>query len=398
MTEISRRRQPIYLDNHATTPTDPRVVEAMLPYFTEKFGNPHSGSHYYGWEAAEAVEVARAQVAAAIGASPEEIYFTSGATEANNLALKGITRFYRDKKNHIITCVSEHPCVLDSALDLEAEGTEVTYLNVGQDGLIDLDDLKSAITEDTLLVSLMTVQNEIGAIQPMTEIGALCHEHKVYLHTDAAQALGKIPLDVKAMNIDLMSLTGHKAYGPMGCGVLYVTNKPKARLQPLFSGGGQEKGVRPGTLPAPLCVGFGKACELAATEVAEESIVLRKFRDGLLAKLTEALPGIHINGGMEARVPGNLNISVENVDAESLMAALPDLAFSTGSACSSASADSSYVLKAIGLSNDLAESSLRIGLGRFSTEEEVDYAAKRLIEEIKTIRENRQMLLSDAAE
>lgn len=398
MTKTARRRQPIYLDNHATTPTDPRVVEAMLPYFTEKFGNPHSGSHYYGWEAAEAVELARGQIAAAIGAAPGEIYFTSGATEANNLALKGITRFYREKKNHIITCVSEHPCVLDSALDLEGEGTEVTYLNVGKDGLIDLAELRAAITEDTLLVSIMTVQNEIGTVQPMAEIGALCHEHNVYLHSDAAQALGKIPLDVKAMNIDLMSLTGHKAYGPMGCGALYITNKPKARLKPLFSGGGQEKSIRPGTLPAPLCVGFGKACELAAAEVADEAITLGRLRDGLLAKLTDALPGIHINGGMKERVPGNLNISVEDVDAESLMAALPDLAFSTGSACSSASANSSYVLNAIGLSSDLAESSLRIGLGRFSTEEEVDYAADRLTEEIKNIRENRHVLSAGAAE
>jgi cysteine desulfurase len=395
---MEKRRQPVYLDNHATTPTDPRVVEAMLPYFTEKFGNPHSGSHFYGWEAAEAVEVARGQVAAAIGASPDEIYFTSGATEANNLALKGVTRFYREKKNHVITCVSEHPCVLDSALDLESEGTRVTYLSVGKDGLIDIKDLEDAITEDTLLVSIMTVQNEIGTVQPMAEIGALCHEHKVYLHTDAAQALGKIPLDVKAMNIDLMSITGHKVYGPMGCGALYVTNKPKARLKPLFSGGGQEKGIRPGTLPTPLCVGFGKACELAEAEVAAESIALGRIRDGLLATLTETLSGIHINGGMAERVPGNLNISVEDVDAESLMAALPDLAFSTGSACSSASADSSYVLSAIGLSSDLAESSLRIGLGRFTTAEEVTYAASRLIEEIKNIRENRQVLSGNAAE
>jgi cysteine desulfurase len=395
---MEKRRHPVYLDNHATTPTDPRVVEAMLPYFTEKFGNPHSGSHFYGWEAAEAVELARGQVAAAIGASPDEIYFTSGATEANNLALKGLSRFYREKKNHIITCVSEHPCVLDSALDLESEGTRVTYLSVGKDGLIDIKDLEDAITEDTLLVSIMTVQNEIGTVQPMAEIGALCHEHKVYLHTDAAQALGKIPLDVKAMNIDLMSITGHKVYGPMGCGALYVTNKPKARLKPLFSGGGQEKGIRPGTLPTPLCVGFGKACELAEAEVAAESSALRKIRDGLLATLTETLPGIHINGGMKERVPGNLNISVEDVDAESLMAALPDLAFSTGSACSSASANSSYVLSAIGLSSDLAESSLRIGLGRFTTEEEVTYAASRLIEEIRIIRENRQVLSENAAE
>ena len=386
MNEVIKKRQPIYLDNHATTPTDPRVVEAMLPYFTEKFGNPHSGSHYYGWEAAEAVEVARAQGAAAIGAAPEEIYFTSGATEANNLALKGVTRFYRDKKNHIITCVSEHPCILDSALDLESEGTDFTYLTVGSDGLIDINDLKAAITEDTLLVSIMTVQNEIGTIQPMAEIGALCHEHKVYLHTDAAQALGKIPLDVKAMNIDLMSLTGHKAYGPMGCGALYVTNKPKARLKPLFSGGGQEKGIRPGTLPAPLCVGLGKACELAQAEVVQESEVLRGMRDGLLSALTDALSGLHINGGMDARVAGNLNISVENVNAESLMAALPDLAFSTGSACSTAKAEPSHVLKALGLSDEEVRESVRFGLGRSTTRDDVDYAVNRIAQVVARIR------------
>jgi cysteine desulfurase len=397
MSNSQKRRQPVYLDNHATTPTDPRVIEAMQPYFSEKFGNPHSGSHYYGWEAEEAVELARAQIAGAIGASPEEVYFTSGATEANNIALKGVTRFYREKKNHIITCVSEHPCVLDSALDLESEGTRVTYLPVGEDGLIDIDELKEAFTENTLLVSIMTVQNEIGIVQSMAEIGALCHEHKAYLHTDAAQALGKIPLDVRAMNIDLMSITGHKVYGPMGLGALYIGNKPKVRLTPLFSGGGQEKGIRPGTLPAPICVGFGKACELAVDEMPIESKKLEIMRDGLLAKLQGAIPNIYINGGMEHRVPGNLNISVENVDAESLMAALPDLAFSTGSACSSVSQDSSYVLNAIGLSNELAESSLRIGLGRFTTEEDVDYAADRLIEEISIIRENRQVLAGTAA-
>jgi cysteine desulfurase len=395
---INRNRQkPIYLDNHATTPMDPSVVEVMLPYFTEKFGNPHSISHYYGWEAAEAVDLARQQVAASIGALPSEIYFTSGATEANNLALKGITRFYRGKKNHIITCVTEHPCILDSAHDLEGEGTQVTYLKVGSDGLIDINELKKSITDDTLLVSIMTVQNEIGTIQPIAEIGALCHEHSVYLHTDAAQALGKLVIDVKSMNVDLMSLTGHKVYGPMGCGALYVTNKPKAKLKPLFNGGGQEKGIRPGTLPVPLCVGFGKACQLAAQEVGRESNILRKMRDGLLNKLISALPDVHLNGSMKKRVPGNLNLSVGSVDAESLIAALPDLAFSTGSACSSSANNSSYVLQAIGLSEKLVESSLRIGLGRFTSQEEVDYTASRLIEEIKNIRENRQILSENAA-
>ena len=390
--------RPVYLDNHATTQTDPRVVEAMLPYFNKSFGNPHSGSHYYGWEAADAVELARGQVADSIGASPEEIYFTSGATEANNIALKGATRFYREKKNHIVTCVTEHPCILDSAHDLASEGTRVTFLEVGSDGLIDLDNLKDAITDDTLLVSVMTVQNEIGTVQPIAEIGELCHQHEVLLHTDAAQALGKMSLDVKAMNVDLMSITGHKVYGPMGCGALYLTKKPRVKIKPLFSGGGQEKSIRPGTLPAPLCVGFGKTCELAAIEVEGEAKHLRQMRDELLTTLNNNLFGVHVNGGMKQRIPGNLNISVEGVDAESLMVSLPDLAVSSGSACTSASAKASYVLDAIGLTTDLAESSLRIGLGRFTLQEEVNYAANRLIEEIRNIRKNRQVLSVNAAE
>jgi len=398
MPQNKMRSKPVYLDNHATTQTDPRVVDAMLPYFSNSFGNPHSGSHHYGWEASDAVELAREQVAGAIGASSEEIYFTSGATEANNIALKGVTRFYREKKNHIITCVTEHPCVLDSASDLASEGTRVTRLKVGSDGLIDISSLRDAITDDTVLVSIMTVQNELGTVQPIAEIGKLCHEHEVLLHTDAAQALGKISLDVKAMNIDLMSITGHKAYGPMGCGALYLTKKPRVKIKPLFSGGGQEKSIRPGTLPAPLCVGFGKACELAGAEVESEAERLKQMRDGLLSNLEDNLSGLHINGGMNHRVPGNLNVSLEGVDAESLMAALPDLAFSSGSACSSASAEASYVLKAIGISTDLAESSLRIGLGRFTLEEEVAYAANRLIEEIRNIRKNRQVLSVNAAE
>ena len=393
-----KRNKPVYLDNHATTQTDPRVVEAMLPYFNKSFGNPHSGSHYYGWEAADAVELARGQVADSIGASPEEIYFTSGATEANNIALKGATRFYREKKNHIITCVTEHPCILDSAHDLASEGTRVTFLEVGSDGLIDLDNLKDAITDDTLLVSVMTVQNEIGTVQPIAEIGELCHQHEVLLHTDAAQALGKMSLDVKAMNVDLMSITGHKVYGPMGCGALYLTKKPRVKIKPLFSGGGQEKSIRPGTLPAPLCVGFGKTCELAAIEVEGEAKRLRQMRDELLTTLNNNLFGVHVNGGMKQRIPGNLNISVEGVDAESLMVSLPDLAVSSGSACTSALAKASYVLDAIGLTTDLAESSLRIGLGRFTLQEEVNYAANRLIEEIRNIRKNRQVLSVNAAE
>jgi cysteine desulfurase len=393
----NNRAKPVYLDNHATTQTDPRVLDAMMPYFNEKFGNPHSGSHYYGWETAEAVDLARQQVASSIGALPSEIYFTSGATEANNMALKGVARFYRAKKNHIITCVTEHPCILESAKELEGEGTNVTYLKVDSHGLINVDELKKSITKDTLIVSIMAVQNEIGTVQPIAEIGKLCHEYGVYLHTDAAQALGKIAINVKLMNIDLMSITGHKVYGPMGCGALYAANRPKTKLKPLFSGGGQEKGIRPGTLPVPLCVGFGKACEIAAQEIDREANILRKMRDGLLNKLTSVLPDIHVNGGMKKRVPGNLNLSVRGVDAESLIAALPELAFSTGSACSSATNNSSYVLQAIGLKEEAVESSLRFGLGRFTSQEEVNYAAKRLIQEIKNIRENRQILSENAA-
>jgi cysteine desulfurase len=387
MTE--RRRQPLYLDNHATTPVDPRVRDAMMPYFNEIFGNPHSGSHAFGWEAAEAVEMAREQIAAMIGADTDEIIFTSGATEANNLAIKGVARFYAEKKNHIITCATEHMCVLDSCFQLESEGFKVTYLPVEPDGLLDLDKLRDAITDQTLLVSIMTVQNEIGTIQPMAEIGAICKEHNVFLHSDAAQAVGKIPLDVKEMQIDLMSITAHKIYGPMGVGALYVTKKPRVLLEPLFSGGGQEKGLRSGTLPPPLCVGFGKALEIAAQEMPAEAKRLGRMRDLLIDRLTDELDGIHINGTMEHRVPGNLNISIERADAESLMAALPDLAMSSGSACTSASEDSSHVLKSIGLPNELAEASLRIGLGRFNEEADAVYAVNRLIEEIRNVRADR---------
>ncbi len=388
MTE--RRRQPLYLDNHATTPVDPRVRDAMMPYFNEVFGNPHSGSHTFGWEAAEAVEMAREQIAIMIGAETDEIIFTSGATEANNLAIKGVARFYGEKKNHIITCTTEHMCVLDSCFQLESEGFKVTYLPVEPDGLLDLDKLRDAITDQTLLVSIMTVQNEIGTIQPMAEIGAICKEHNVFLHSDAAQAVGKVPLDVKEMQIDLMSITAHKIYGPMGVGALYVTKKPRVRLEPLFSGGGQEKGLRSGTLPPPLCVGFGKTLDIAAQEMPAEAERLGRMRDMMIERLPGELDGIHINGSMEHRVPGNLNISIEGADAESLMAALPDLAMSSGSACTSASDESSHVLKSIGLSNELAEASLRIGLGRFNEEADAVYAVDRLIEEIKNVRAGRR--------
>ncbi len=384
---MQKQSRPIYLDNQATTPTDPRVVDAMLPYFSEKFGNPHSGSHAFGWEAADAVENARARIAALIGAAPEEILFTSGATESNNIAIKGLARGSRNGRKHIVTCVTEHLCVLNSALDLEDEGFDVTYLHVDGDGLIDLDELRAAVTDKTLLVSIMAVQNEVGVIQPLAEIGAICRTAGAAFHSDAAQGAGKIVLDVKAMNIDLLSVTGHKLYGPMGVGALYVRGDANLRIESLFSGGGQEKGIRPGTVPAPLAVGFGEACALAAVEMNEEAVRLMNLRDKLLDRLRGDLDGVRLNGSAECRIPGNLNISIEGTRADKLMAALPDLALSSGSACSSAHSESSHVLRGLGLTDDQAESSLRIGLGRFTTEEEIDYAAGRLIEEITVLRQ-----------
>ena len=389
--------RPVYLDNHATTQMDQRVLDAMLPYFSDKFGNPHSDIHYFGWEASEAINISREQIANSIGANADEIVFTSGATEANNLALKGVARLFGKKKDHIITCVTEHPCVLESVRSLVKEGMRATYLNVNHDGLIDITELEQAITKDTLLVSVMAVQNEIGTIQPLSEIGEICHRNKVYFHSDGAQALGKIPIDVKKMNIDMMSITGHKVYGPMGCGALYIGKTPKVKLMPLFSGGGQERGIRSGTLPTPLCVGFGKTCELAIDLLAVESISIGRKRDLLLEKLTSELSGVHINGCMKHRVAGNLNLSIDKVDAESLIASLPDLAFSTGSACSSNS-DSSYVLKEIGLSNSEIDGSMRIGLGRFSSDDQINYAGDRLIEEVRKIRNSRRSIFINAAE
>ena len=387
---MKQSKKPIYLDNHATTPVDPRVASVMAPYFTEKFGNPHSGSHYYGWEAAEAVEVAREQVAKIINAEPGEILFTSGATEANNLAIKGLARFHRDQRNHIVTVVTEHMCVLDSCFQLEKEGFDVTYLHVELDGLLDLDNLKAAITPNTVLVSIMTVQNEIGTIQPMAEIGTICRERRVFLHTDAAQAIGKIPVDVKAMKIDLLSLTGHKIYGPMGIGALYVGKSPKVRLEPLFSGGGQESGWRSGTLATALCVGLGKTMKLAGEEMTDDSERLTILRDHMWQCLSGALQGLVLNGSLQQRVSVNLNFSVEGADAESLMAAMPGLAVSSGSACSSVSEDSSHVLKSIGLSSELAEASLRIGLGRFTTAEDVEMAIDQLTYAVTTVRNGRR--------
>jgi cysteine desulfurase len=378
--------RPLYLDYQATTPTDPRVVEAMLPWFTEKFGNPHSRNHAYGWEAEEATDIAREHIAALIGASSKEIIYTSGATESNNLAIKGVLRFHRSKKDHLITCVTEHKCVLDSARYLEEEGFRVTYLPVQEDGLISLDALREAITEQTALVSIMAVNNEIGVVQPLAAIGALCREKGVYFHTDAAQAVGKIPMDVEAMCIDLLSISGHKVYGPKGIGALYVRRRPRVRLQALIHGGGQERGLRSGTLPTPLCVGLGEACRLAKEEMGAEHTHLSALRDVFLGVLRGRLTDIFINGSVDQRIPGNLNISFAFVEGESLMMGIKDLSVSSGSACTSASLEPSYVLRALGVEEELAHTSLRIGLGRFTTTEEVEYAANRIAEQVEKLR------------
>jgi cysteine desulfurase len=369
---------PIYLDYQATTPTDPRVVAAMLPYFTEKFGNPHSVSHAHGREVADAVEAARGQVARLIGADAREIIFTSGATESNNLALKGALHFGAGGRNHLVTLVTEHKCVLESAAQLEREGYAVTLLPVEPSGLVDLDRLSSAITERTALVSIMAAHNEIGVLQPLAEIGALCRARGALFHSDAAQAVGKIPLDVEAMGIDLLSISGHKLYGPKGVGALYVRRRPRVRLAPLFDGGGQERGLRSGTLPAPLCIGFGEACAIAGREMDDETRRLRSYRDRLLRGLKQAFPTLRMNGDAERRLAGNLNLCFPGIDGQALVAVLPELSVSLGSACTSAAVEPSYVLRAIGLPDDLANASIRIGLGRFTSEAEIDFALDRL--------------------
>jgi cysteine desulfurase len=378
---------PIYLDYQSTTPTDPRVVEAMIPYFTEKFGNPHSRSHAYGWESEEAVEIARKQIADLINADPKEIIFTSGATESNNMAIKGVAKFYGDKKRHIITVATEHKCVLDACRHLEQEGFKVTYLPVQTNGLIDLELLKNSINDDTMLVSVMAINNEIGVIQPIEEIGKICREKGVFFHTDAAQAFGKIPIDVKKQNIDLMSISGHKIYGPKGIGAIYISRKPRVRLESLINGGGQERGFRSGTLPTPLVVGLGKAAELANKEMQKDFEHIRYLSNKFYSTLKANIPNIFLNGDESKRYPGNLNISFAYVEGESLIIAIKDLAVSSGSACTSASLEPSYVLRSIGVDEDLAHTSIRFGFGRFSTEEEIEYATKCIIENIDKLRE-----------
>jgi cysteine desulfurase len=379
---------PIYMDNHATSPVDPRVLEAMMPYLTGIFGNAASRNHSFGWEAEGAVEKAREQVAKLIGATAKEIIFTSGSTESNNLALKGIAEMYRERGNHIITQVTEHKAVLDTCKRLEKSGYRVTYLPVKADGLIDIEDLKRAFDEKTILVSIMFANNEIGVVQPVAEIGKLCRERNVIFHTDAVQAVGKIPVDVNSMNIDVLSLTAHKIYGPKGVGALYVRRRnPRVQISEQINGGGHERGMRSGTLNVPGIVGLGKACEIAGQEMAAEGERLRKLRDKLKAKLEGSLDYIHVNGSMEQRLPNNLNISFVYVEGESLLMGINDVAVSSGSACTSATLEPSYVLKALGLGDDVAHSSIRFGLGRFNTEAEVDYVADKVIDIVKKLRE-----------
>jgi cysteine desulfurase len=383
---------PLYMDNHATTQMDPRVLEAMLPFFSGKFGNAASRNHAFGWEAEEAVENSRQQIAKLIGATAKEIIFTSGATESNNLAIKGIAEMYRERGNHIITQATEHKAVLDTCKRLEKYGFRVTYLPVQADGLIDIEDLKRAIVTEgegkTILVSIMFANNEIGVIQPIAEIGKLCHENGIIFHTDAVQAVGKVPVDVQSMNIDVLSLTGHKLYGPKGCGALYVRRRnPRVQISAQIDGGGHERGMRSGTLNVPGIVGLGKACEIAGEEMAAESARLIELRDYMKNKFEAALDYVHVNGNMEHHLPGNLNMSFVYVEGESLLMGINDIAVSSGSACTSATLEPSYVLKALGLGDDVAHSSIRFGLGRFNTKAEVDYVSDKLIDVVLKLRE-----------
>ena len=376
----------IYLDYQATTPVDKRVIDKMIPYFGEIYGNPHSRNHSFGWEAEQAVEVARENVANIIGANPKEIIFTSGATESNNLAIKGLADFYGDKKNHIITCVTEHKCVLESCRLLSEKGFEVTYLQVNKDGLIDIKDLESKINDKTLLVSIMGVHNEIGVIQPLKEIGEICRKNSVFFHTDCAQAIGKINVDVNEMNIDLLSISGHKIYAPKGVGALYVRRKPRVRISAMMSGGGQERGMRSGTLSPALCVGLGEACRICAEEINEESKRITKLKNIFLEGIQGECADIFMNGSETNRVPGNINLSFAYVEGESLMMGIKNLAVSSGSACTSASLEPSYVLKALGVSEELAHTSLRIGIGRYTSEKDIRDAVKVIVNEVKRLR------------
>jgi cysteine desulfurase len=379
---------PIYMDYHATTPVDPRVLEAMMPFFNEKFGNAASRNHPFGWEAEEAVEAARKQVADLVGANPKELIFTSGATESDNLAIKGVAEMYREKGNHIITCVTEHKAVIDTCKKLEKQGLRVTYLPVQKDGRISLDELRASITEKTILITIMTANNEIGVVQPIAEIGAIAKEKGIIFHTDAVQAVGKVPFDVNALKVDLASISAHKMYGPKGVGALYVRRRnPRVLLAEQINGGGHERGMRSGTLNVTGIVGLGKAAQLCQQEMEKDTARLRGLRDRLNAKLHENLDEIYINGSMEHRLPHNLNISFAYVEGESLLMGINDVAVSSGSACTSASLEPSYVLKALGAGDDLAHSSIRFGLGRWTTDEEVDYVVAKLTNVVRRLRE-----------
>jgi len=375
---------PVYLDSHATTPVDRRVLEAMLPYFTESFGNPASSSHQWGWRAQEAVEVARREVAALIGATAREIYFTSGATESNNLAIQGICRAADASRPHVVVSAIEHKSVLEGAAAFEEQGWRVTIAPVGRDGRLDLDAFRASVTDETALVSVMAANNEIGVIQPLAEIGAITREAGAVFHVDAAQAVGKIPIDVNRMQIDLLALTGHKMYGPKGCGAIYVRKHTK--LQPLIVGGGQERGVRSGTLNVPGIVGLGRACAICRTEMEAESVRLGALRDRLLAGLRAGLDGVTVNGSMTERLPHNLHVSFADVDGESLMLGIGDIAVSSGSACSSASATPSHVLRAIMNGDPVPSASVRFGLGRNTSEDEIDYAIEKFTTVIRHLR------------
>jgi cysteine desulfurase len=381
-------KTPIYLDNHATTQMDRRVLDAMLPYFTEYYGNAASRNHEFGWLAEQAVDKARKQIADLIGTTPKEIIFTSGATESNNLAIKGVAEMYAEKGNHIITAATEHKAVLDTCKRLEKNGCRVTYLPLKGDGLIDLEMLKESFTDKTILVSIMYANNEIGVIQPIAEIGKMCRERGVLFHTDGVQAIGKVPVNVNTDNIDIMSITGHKLYGPKGVGALYVRRKnPRVQLIAQMDGGGHERNMRSGTLNVPGIVGLGEACAIAQREMPEEMTRLRYLRDRLKTKLEAGLDEVFINGSMEHRLPHNLNMSFLYVEGESLLMGINDVAVSSGSACTSATLEPSYVLKALGLGDDLAHSSIRFGIGRFNTEEEIDYVADKLIDVVSKLRE-----------
>src|SRR3954469_17241271 len=379
---------PVYMDNHATTPVDPRVLQEMLPYFGEKFGNAASRNHSFGWAGEEAVETARERIAKLIGATTKEIVFTSGATESDNLAIKGVAEMYREKGNHIITAVTEHKAIIDTCKHLEKDGYRVTYLQVQKDGRISLDELKAAITDKTILITIMAANNEIGVIQPIAEIGAIAKEKGILFHTDAVQIVGKVPFNVNDLQVDMASISAHKMYGPKGVGALYVRRRnPRVLLAPIIDGGGHERGMRSGTLNVPGIVGFGKAAEICRLEMATESERLRQLRDYLNDKLHKQLDELYINGSMEHRLPHNLNISFAYVEGESLLMGINDVAVSSGSACTSASLEPSYVLKALGAGDDLAHSSIRFGLGRWSTDEEVDYVVERLTTVVRRLRE-----------